>query len=123
MPLTPALLLKHETCQYWFLKQIFDVSEFVPGPLLLKLSGLNSIDSQVATKKPLFGRLFTELKMTRLIKSLPDNRTKCFFNSDISSSGILLSITEPLKKFNLLISVKHGITTSFSHHTQTEKKL
>ena len=52
--LTPTLLLKLERCQYWFLKHIFHVPEFAPGPLLLKLSGLNSIESEVATKKLLF---------------------------------------------------------------------
>ena len=55
------------TVQYWFLKHIFYVPEFAPGPLLLKLSGLNSIESEVATKKLLFlGRLITEHKMTPL---------------------------------------------------------
>ena len=52
--LTPTLMLKLERCQYWFLKHIFYVPEFAPGPLLLKLSGLNSIESEVATKKLLF---------------------------------------------------------------------
>ena len=52
--LTPTLLLKLERCQYWFLKHIFCVPEFAPGPLLLKLSGLNSVESEVATKKLLF---------------------------------------------------------------------
>ena len=52
--LTPTLLLKLEQCQYWFLKHISYVPEFAPGPLLLKLSGLNSIESEVATKKLLF---------------------------------------------------------------------
>ena len=42
--LTPTLLLKLERCQYWFLKHIFYVPEFAPGPLLLKLSGLNSLN-------------------------------------------------------------------------------
>ena len=45
--LTPALLLKLERCQYWFLKHIFYVPEFQPGTLLLKLSGLNSIESEL----------------------------------------------------------------------------
>ena len=49
--LTPTLLLKLERCQYWFLKHIFHVPEFAPGPLLLKLSGLNSIEYEGATKK------------------------------------------------------------------------
>ena len=48
--LTPTLLLKLERCQYWFLKHIFCVPEFAPDLLLLKLSGLNSIESEVATK-------------------------------------------------------------------------
>ena len=52
--LTPTLLLKLERCQYWFLKHIFHVPEFAPDPLLLKLSGQNSIESEVATKKFLF---------------------------------------------------------------------
>ena len=100
--LTPTLLLKLERCQYWFLKHIFYVTEFAPDPLLLKLSGLNSIESEVATKKILFsGRLITEPKMTQLIKNLFDSRTKNFFDSDISSLVILPSIAESLEKFDL----------------------
>ena len=100
--LTPTLLLKLQGCQYWFLKHIFYVPEFAPGPFLLKLSGLNSIESEVATKKLLFsGRLITEPKMMPLIKNLFDSRTKRFFNSDISSLGVLPSIAESLEKFDL----------------------
>ena len=84
--LTPTSLLKLERCQYWFLKHIFYVPEFAPGPLLLKFSGLNSIECEVATKKLLFsGRLITEHKMTPLIKDLFDSGTKSFFDSDILS--------------------------------------
>ena len=102
MTLTLTLLPKLERCQYWFLKHIFYVSELAPGPLLLKLSGLNSIKSEVATKKLLFsGRLITEHKMTPLIKDLFNSRTKSFFDSDISSSGFLPSIDESLEKFDL----------------------
>ena len=83
--LTPTLLLKLERCQYWFLKHISFVPEFAPGPLLLKLSGLNSFESEVATKRLLFlGRLITEPRMTPLIKNLFDSRTISFFHSDIS---------------------------------------
>ena len=83
--LTPTLLLKLKRCQYWFHKNIFHVPEFAPGPLLLKLSGLNSIESEVVIKKLLFlGRLITEPKMIPLIKNLFDSRTKSFFDSDIS---------------------------------------
>ena len=101
--LTPTLLLKLDRCQYWFLKHIFYVPELAPGHLLLKLSGLNSNESEVATKKLLFsGRLIiTEHKMTPLIKDLFDIRTKSFFDSDISSLGILPGIAESLEKFDL----------------------
>ena len=102
--LTPTLLLKLERCQYWFFKHLFYVPEFAPGALLLKLSDLNSIESEVATKKLLFlGRLITEPKMTPLNKNLFDSRTKSFFDidSDISSLGVLPSIAESLKRFDL----------------------
>ena len=99
--LTPTLLLKLEPCQHWFLKHIFCVPESAPGPLLLKLSGLNSIESEAATKKLLFlGRLITEPKMIPLIKNLFDSGTKSFFDSDISSSGVLPSTAESLEKFD-----------------------
>ena len=52
--LTLTLLLKLKQCQNWFFKHIFSVPEFAPGPLLLKLSGLNLIESEVATKNLLF---------------------------------------------------------------------
>ena len=125
--LTPTLLLKLERCQYWFLKHIFHVPEFAPGNLLLKLLGLNSIKSEVATKKLLFlGRLIAEPKMTPLIKNFFDSRTKSFFDSDISSLGVPPSIAESLEKFDHLIffiTLKYGITTPFSLHTQTRKIL
>ena len=86
----------------WFLKHIFYAPEFAPGPLLLKLSGLNSIESEIATKKLLFlGRLITEPKMTPINKNLFDCRTKSFFDADISSLGMLPSTAELVKKFDL----------------------
>ena len=48
--LTPELLLKLERCQSWFLKHIFHVPSFALGLLLLKMSGLNSIASEIAIK-------------------------------------------------------------------------
>ena len=40
-------LTKLEPCQQWFLKNIFHVSNFAPNSLLLKLSDLNSIESEI----------------------------------------------------------------------------
>ena len=100
--LTPTLLLRLERCQSWFLKNIFYVPKFVSGPLLQKLSGLNSIESEIAIKKLLFlGRLIKEPKMFPVVKSLFDSRTKSFFNSDIPSLGVLPSSAEVLHKYQL----------------------
>ena len=91
--LTPTLLLRLERCQSWFLKNIFYIPKFVPGPLLLALSCLNSVEYKIATRKLLLlGRLINELKMSPAVKSLFDSRTKSFFDSDITSLGVLPSI-------------------------------
>ena len=64
--LTPGLLLKLERCQSWFLKHIFYVPSFTPGPILLSVA-LNSVASEIAIKKLLFlGRLITESNMAQL---------------------------------------------------------
>ena len=97
-----TLLLRLERCQSWFLKNIFYVPKFASGPLLQKLSGLNSIESDIAIKKLLFlGCLIKEPKMSPVVKSLLDSRTKSFFNSDIPSLGVLPSIAEVLHKYEL----------------------
>ena len=100
--LTPTLLLRLERCQSWFLKNIFYVPKFASGPLLQKLSGLNSTESEIAIKKLLFlGRLIKEPKMSPAVKSLFEGRTKSFFDSDITSLGVLPSIAEALHKYEL----------------------
>ena len=100
--LTPTLLLRLERCRSWFLKHILYVPKFASRPLLQKLSGLNSIESEIAIKKLLFlGRLIKEPKMSPAVKSLFDSRTKSFFNSDITSLGSLPSIAEVLHKYEL----------------------
>ena len=100
--LTPTLLLRLEHCQYWFLKNIFYVPKFAPGPLLLASSCLNSVESEIATRKLLLlGRLINEPKMFPAVKSLFDSRTKSFFESDITSLGVLPSIAEALQKYEL----------------------
>ena len=103
---------------------IFYVPEFAPGPLLLKLSDLNSIESEVATKKLLsLGRFITEHKMTPLIKDLFDSSTKIFFDSDMSSLGLLPSIAESLEKFDLFYYFETWYNNAISLHTLTRKIL
>ena len=100
--LTPALLLRLERCQSWFLKNIFYVPKFAPGPLLLALSCLNSVESEIATRKfLLLGRLINEPKMSPAVKNLFDSRTKSFFDSDITSLDVFPSIAEALHKYEL----------------------
>ena len=100
--LTPTLLSRLERCQSWFLKNIFYVPKFAAGPVLQKLSGLNSIESEIAIKKLLFlGCLIKEPKMSPAVKNLFDSRTKSFFDSNITSLGVLPSIAEALHKYEL----------------------
>ena len=101
--LTPTLLLRLERCQFWFLKNIFYVPMFASGPLLQKLSGLNSIEFEIAIQKLLLlGRLIKEPKMSPAVKSLFDSRTKSLFNSDITSLGVLPSIA--LQRYHINMS-------------------
>ena len=59
--LNASQLTKLERCQQWFLKNIFYVPNFAPNSLLLKLSGLNSIESEIDLKNLMFwGRLIIE---------------------------------------------------------------
>ena len=69
---------------------------------LKSYQGLNSIESEIAIKKLLFFRPpDKEPKMSPAVKSLLDSRTKRFFNSDITSPGVLPSIAEVLHKYEL----------------------
>ena len=100
--LTPTSLLRLERCQSWFPKNIFYVPKFAPGPLLLALSCLNSVESEIATRKLLLsGRLINEPKMSPAVKGLFDSRTKSFFDSDITSLCVFPSIAEALHKYQL----------------------
>ena len=69
--LNASQLTKLERCQQWFLKTIFYVLNFAPNPLLLRLSGLNSIESEIDFKKLIFlGRLITDPKMAPVVRLL-----------------------------------------------------
>ena len=65
LSITPSLFQKLELFQSRFLKNVFCfVPDYAPGILLLKLSGLNSIESEVHIKRLLLlGRLITEPKI------------------------------------------------------------
>ena len=81
-------LIKLERCQWWFLTNIFYVLVFSPSSLLLKLSGLNSIEAEIDLKKLLFwGRLITKPKMAPAVRSLFTSSLDNFFDANITSRG------------------------------------
>ena len=87
----------------WFLKIIFFVPKFAPNLPILQLAGLNSIESEINIRKLLFlGRLLTESKMTFVVKSLFQSRATSYFDPNVKSIGVLLSICDTLCKYNLL---------------------
>ena len=49
--LNASQVIKLERCQQWFLKSIFYAPVFAPTSLLLKLSGLNSIEAEIDRKE------------------------------------------------------------------------
>ena len=70
--------------------------------LLLKLSGLNSIESEVHVKRLLLlGRLITEPKIAPAVKTLFDSRISSYFNPDINSMGFFVHANESLCNYNL----------------------
>ena len=100
--LASSLLAELERCQHWFLKNIFYVPNFAPIRLILKLSGLNSIESEIALRKLFFlGRMITENKLTSTVRNLFHYRVDSFFDENISSFGILPSICETLHSYEL----------------------
>ena len=84
--LTSSLLAKLERCQQWLLKNIFYVPNFAPIRLIIKLSSLNSIESEIALRKLLsLGRMITENKLTPTVTNLFHYRVDSFFEESISS--------------------------------------
>ena len=104
--LTPSLLLKLERCQLWFLKNMFYVPSFAHSTLILKLSGLNSVESEIDVKRLLFlDRLITEPKMATVVKNLLRSRAESYCDSNVSSKGVLPNICEAKIRSVLLFQI------------------
>ena len=100
--LNASQLIKLERCQQWFLKNIFYVAVFAPSSLLLKLSGLNSTEAAIDFKKFMFWRrLVTEPEMAPAVRSLSSSRLDSFFDTNITSRGVLATICDSLHKYDL----------------------
>ena len=100
-------------CQLWFIKNIFYVPKLIPKQLLLKLSGLNSIESEIAIKKMLFwGRLISGAKTAPVVRNLFESRTRSCFDTNIASKGVLPSICEILHiNTTCLVTLNLGFLT------------
>ena len=71
--------------------------KFAPGHLLLKISNLNSIESEIDLKKLLFlGRLITEPNMSAVVKGLFRSRAASFFEADLPILGFYQAYVKPL---------------------------
>ena len=85
---------------------MFHVRSFAPNLLSLKLSGLNSIASEIAIKKLLvLGRLITEPNMASTVRHLFESRTESYVDTNITSIDVMLSTSEVLVKYDLFIMV------------------
>ena len=122
--LMPTLLPKLERCQQWFLKNVFYVPKFASRQLLLKLSGLRSIESEIALRKLLFlGRLLTEDKMAPVVRNLFEIRTQSYFDANIVSLGTLPTICEVLQNMIFSIILTHGFLILCSRRACLGKRL
>ena len=66
------------------------------------MSGSNSVASEIATKNLLFlGRLITEPNMALTVRNLFQCRAESYFDTNVTSAGALLSISEALVKYDL----------------------
>ncbi len=80
----------------------FYVPKFAAGKFLLKVSDLNSIESEIDLKKLIFlGRLITGIKISPTVKQLFSSRVTSFFDAKYPSIGVLTSICDALRKYDL----------------------
>ena len=71
------------------------------------MSGLNSVASKIAIKKLLLlGRLITEPNMAPTVRNLFQCRVESYFDTNVTSAGVLLSISEVLVKYDPVSSFR-----------------
>ena len=108
--LTDNQLNKLERCQQWFLKNIFCVPKCTPNQFLLRISNLNSTESEVDTKRFLFlGPLITEQKMSPTVGHLFCKRTDSFLMLTYHHWALYLVSVKPL--VNMIRSTISSIGT------------
>ena len=97
---------------------------FAHCTLILKLSGVNSVEFKIDVKRLLFlGRLITEPKMATIVKNLFRSRAESYFYSNISSTAVLPNICKASRKYGLLKYFKLWFETSVSRCIHGGKQL
>ena len=99
---------------------------FAPSRLLLKFSDLNLIESEIDLKKLLFlGRLITESKLAPVVKNLFLTRVESYFSSNYTSTGVLSSICDALRKYDLLQFLEswHSLSIFPSYRVKIDCKI
>ena len=80
-------------------ENVFYVPKFAPNQLLLTLSGLWFIHSEIGLRKLLFlGCMLTGDKMAPVVRNLFEIRSQSYFDANIISLGVLPGICEALHK-------------------------
>ena len=88
--------------------------KFTSKQLLLKFSELNSVESEIALRNFLFlGRLISETKMAPVVRKLFDTGAKSFIDTSIDSLGVLRSICDALKEYDLFSSFDQWFIDSY----------
>ena len=66
------------------------------------MSEFNFVTSEIAIKKLLFlGHLINEPNMTPTVRNLFQRRAQRYFDTNVTSAGVLLSVSEVLVKYDL----------------------
>ena len=111
--LSLTLLSRLERCQRWFLKIVFNVPKFASSILIERLACVNSVESEIEYRKPLFiGRLLSVPNIPITVKTLFRTRIESFYDEKISSIGVFSTSFEALSKHDLLIYLEEWRKTA-----------
>ena len=91
-----------ERCQRWFLQKVFHLPKFTNGPVLMKLSGLRSLEAEIHYRKLLFFARILNSEPGDLVYRLFLIRAESFFTSSLNSTGLVKNISEILQKYTLI---------------------
>ena len=86
----------------FFLQKVFHLLKFTNGLVLMKVSGLRSIEAEIHYRKLLlFARIFNNEPGDQVYR-LFLTRAESFFASSLNSTSVVKSIFEILQKYDLI---------------------